>query len=286
VVIGAGCLAGLVACGNGAAARPRSALSSAPAGVHERGPTKPVSGGWVHDVTYHAGDRDVTAYLLLPEGQGPFGAVLFAHWYTGRNGADRTEFLEEASALLKLGVVALLPQGQFPWKEDPRGVDHDRAAIESQVADLRSGLDVLIQQARVDKDRLAFVGHDYGAMHGALLMASDPRLKGGVLMAADAHWVTWFGTYWSFLKSDAQKLEYGRLMAPLDPISVLPKLPAALLLQFAEQDEFIPRTTADQLAAAVPRAASARFYKSDHGLNAEAAADRQSWLRQLLGLGQ
>jgi len=113
----------VLACGGQAV--PPATTPRAPVGVQEHASATKASGGTIHDVTYDSNGRTVNAYLLVPDGKGPFAAVVFAHWYTGRNGADRHEFLDEATGLLKLGVVSLLPQGQFPWKEDPSGVEHD-----------------------------------------------------------------------------------------------------------------------------------------------------------------
>ncbi len=270
----------LLACsGQPPATAPRTLV-----GVEEHAAATNAPGGTIHDVIYDSSGRSVSAYLLIPDGKGPFAAILFAHWYTGRNGADRREFLDEATSLLKLGVVSLLPQGQFPWKEDPSGVEHDQAAIDAQVADFKAGIDVLLEQPGVDATRLAFVGHDYGAMHGALLMARDPRIKGAVLMTADPIWVTWFATYWQVLKTDAEKATYARRMAAYDPVSVLPMAKASFLIQFGSSDVFITRPVADSFFAAVPGDKSVRFYAAGHALNALAMTDRLTWLRSLLKL--
>src|ERR1700730_12409702 len=47
----------------------------------------------VYDLTYVSprGGR-VPAYLIVPDGKGPFGAIVFGHWGNG----NRTEFLPEA----------------------------------------------------------------------------------------------------------------------------------------------------------------------------------------------
>jgi dienelactone hydrolase len=253
-------------------------------GVQEHAAATNAPGGTIHDVVYSSSGRKVTAYLLIPDAKGPFAAVLFAHMYTGRNGVDRHEFVDEATSLLKLGVVSLLPQGQFPWQEDPSGVDHDQAAIDAQVADFKAGIDVLLEQPGVDAGRLAFVGHDYGAMHGALLMARDSRIKGAVLMTGDPIWMTWFAAYWRFLKTDTEKATYVSRMAAYDPVNVLPKTKASFLIQFGSSDVYITRPEADRLAAAVPADKSVKFYDAGHELNAAATADRLTWLRALLKL--
>ncbi len=272
----------VLACGGQAV--PPATTPRAPVGVQEHAPATKASGGTIHDVTYDSNGRTVNAYLLVPDGKGPFAAVVFAHWYTGRNGADRHEFLDEATGLLKLGVVSLLPQGQFPWKEDPSGVEHDQAAIDAQVADFKAGIDVLLEQPGVDAARLAFVGHDYGAMHGALLMARDARIKGAVLMAADPIWVTWFANFWQFLGTDAEKAAYASRMVAYDPVSVLPTSKASFLIQFGSSAVYISRPEADRFVAAVPGDKSVKFYSAGHELNALAMADRLTWLRSLLKL--
>jgi predicted esterase len=272
----------LLACGGQAVApatTPRAAV-----GVQEHASPTKAPGGTIHDVTYDSSGRTVSAYLLIPDGKGPFAAIEFAHWYTGRNGADRHEFVDEATGLLKLGVVSLLPQGQFPWREDPSGVEHDQAAIDAQVADFKAGIDVLLEQPAVDAARLAFVGHDYGAMHGALLIARDARIKGAVLMAGDPIWVTWFAAYWQFLKTDAEKAAYASRMGAYDPVNVLPTSKASILIQFGSSDVYISRAEADRFIAAVAGDKSVKFYTAGHELNALAMADRLTWLRSQLKL--
>src|SRR6266852_5914767 len=67
----------------------------------------------VHDISYASpkGGR-VPAYLVVPPGKGPFAAVIWGHWYW-RNSAffNREEFLDEAVALARAGVVSLLTTG-------------------------------------------------------------------------------------------------------------------------------------------------------------------------------
>src|ERR1700719_4030438 len=52
----------------------------------------------------------VTAYLVVPAGQGRFPAVIFGHWcMPGSDKKNRTEFLDEAVVLARSGVLSLLP---------------------------------------------------------------------------------------------------------------------------------------------------------------------------------
>lgn len=50
------------------------------------------------------------------------------------------------------------------------------------VIDLRRALDLLLAQPGADPKRIAFVGHDYGSMHGAILAGVDRRPQSYVLL--------------------------------------------------------------------------------------------------------
>src|SRR5690348_10441645 len=54
----------------------------------------------------------VPAYLVVPNGKGPFPAVLWGHWYWPNSEfSNRKEFLDEAVVLAKSGVISLLTTG-------------------------------------------------------------------------------------------------------------------------------------------------------------------------------
>ena len=89
----------------------------------------------IHDISYASpkGGR-VPAYLLVPDGKGPFAAVLWGHWYWENSEfRNRTEFLEEATALAPAGVVSLLTDGPVARP----GHVQDRTPLnETQITDL------------------------------------------------------------------------------------------------------------------------------------------------------
>src|SRR4029450_9263739 len=97
----------------------------------------------VEDVTYSAPAGNVQAYMVRPDGK-PRAVVLWLHWFGEEPNTNRTEFLPDAAALAKEGVLPLLPQGGFPWAGGLSGdVDEDRQSAVDQVVALRAGLDVL-----------------------------------------------------------------------------------------------------------------------------------------------
>jgi pimeloyl-ACP methyl ester carboxylesterase len=238
----------------------------------------------VHDISYTFGDRSVVAYLVLPILQPSKAGVLFFHWLSS-SGGNRTEFRSEAVGLAAKGVASLLVQGDFPWTTQPSGADHDIQAIRTEAAGVKAGVELLLRQPGVDEQHLAYVGHDYGAMHGTVLLAGDSRFKGAVLMAADARWVDWFSEYWSFIKTPAQKADYAKALQALNPATELRSVRCKVLLQFARSDEYIPPARAGVVESAVPpKLRTTRWYDSDHALNDAARTDRDAWLLELFGV--
>jgi hypothetical protein len=64
-----------------------------PLDIHDR-IIEEFNGGTLHDITYTSPrGGPVGAYLIVPNGKGPFATVLFGHWGNG----TRAEFLPEQS---------------------------------------------------------------------------------------------------------------------------------------------------------------------------------------------
>jgi hypothetical protein len=252
---------------------------SAPLGLKIKKKSKR-AGAEVDDVVFDAAGRKVTAYLVRPRSK-PRAAVLWAHWFAEEANANRTEFLPDALALARDGVISLLPQEFFPWTEPLTGkVDTDWQLAIDQVVQLRRALDVLAVQGG-ERLPVGFVGHDYGAMFGSLLIA-DGRPKAYVLMAPDATFANWFVKY--FVRG-ASATEYQGAFAPLDPVNVVGEAaPASVFFQFAKSDRYVPGYIADKLSEAASDPKKAESYEGGHELDEAARRDRLAWLRTELGL--
>jgi hypothetical protein len=239
----------------------------------------------VHDVVIEDGATGETpAWLVEPATRAdpPGPGVLFAHWFdTHAPDASRDQFLDEATALAARGVTSILPQGRFPWAADPTDARADRARILDQVAVLRCALDLL--ETRADPARLAFVGHDFGAMYGAILAAADRRASGYVLMAATPRWGDWFLPFWDIA---GDRIAYLAALRDVDPIEHLGRAaPARVLLQFARDDFYIAPMTGHELARATSQPSEMKAYDDDHALRDPGArADRAGFLAEVLGL--
>jgi dienelactone hydrolase len=254
------------------------AYDAAPPKLAVKG-TKTVRGTEVDDITYRAPDGDVRAYLVRPDGK-VRAVVLWMHWFGEESNTNRTEFLPDATALAKDGILSLLPQGSFPWSGGLSGnVDEDLQSAIARVVDLGAGLDVLKKEG--GDVPVGFVGHDYGAMFGSLLVL-DGRPDAYVLMAPDATFANWFVKY--LLGGRGSASDYQAAFAPLDPVSnVRDAAPGSVFFQFAKSDPYVPGYIADKLMEASAHAKEGD-YDGGHELDAKARADRLAWLREKLGL--
>lgn len=244
----------------------------------------------VEDITYDGPDGDpVTAYLVRPRGaagrdaaRGP--GILAWHWLDGEApDGDRTQFLDEAGAWAAIGVTSLLPQGRFPWVDDPTGAEADRAAILREVGRLQAGVDLLAGRADVDAHRLAVVGHDFGGMLATVAAADEDRLRALVIVAATPRWGDWFLPFWPIADD---RIDYLRALRPLDPIECIGRVPPAeVLFQFGTRDYFIAPMSAREFQRAAPAGSEARTYEAEHDMRGpDIQADRLAFLRRTLAL--
>jgi fermentation-respiration switch protein FrsA (DUF1100 family) len=256
----------------------RFAYSSGPLRLTLRG-SETRDSATIQDVSFAGDGGAISAYLVTPESVGDAPAVLYMHMLGGA--FDRSQFLGEAVELAGAGIVSLHVQGKFPWDEDPRDLEHDRELIARQVIDLRRGLDLLDDRRGEGGTTTAFVGHDYGAMYGALLANVDPRIDAAVLIAGHPHFSAWFTKYWEL--GDAGGPDYVAGLADLDPVRYLASgRSMPLLMQFGSDDEFVSEAERDEFVLAALHPKETRIYQGDHRLTDEATVDRTRWLLRRL----
>lgn len=249
--------------------------------------TKEQDGVTIRDVNYNPYSPErgrVKAYIVTPPRRGPFAGVLFFHWLGEPNG-DRNEFLNEANALARRGTVSVLIQGYFPWAVEPTNAETDRRRVVEETIEVRRALDLLLSQPNVDRRRIGYVGHDYGAMHGSIVARIDKRVKTYVFVAGMGTFADWSLKYWKgpgLSGADA----YRRGMAAVDPINfVSHAAPTSLLFQFSKADKYISKETADAYYNAASQPKQVLWYDTDHAMNIEAVIkDRRNWLARNLRL--
>jgi len=247
----------------------------------------------VHDITYASpkGGR-VPAYLVVPQGKGPFAAVIWGHWYMpGSEFLNRKEFLAEAVALAPSGVVSLLTDGPIarPGHVEDRTPLNEQQVTDlvQQIVDMRRGADLLLARPDVDRKRLAYVGHSYDAEVGAFLSGIDKRFKVFVLMAGPLsdevdNRSREYHEYRQKIgpeKVDAFQAKY----AWLDPGKyVSHAAPAVVFLQYASQEKYLNPARDREYAAIVSGPKRFKLYNAPHALNAQARRDRIAFLASQL----
>jgi dienelactone hydrolase len=259
-------------------------------GVEDRGGIK------IHDITYASPKGgQVTAYLIVPAGRGPFAGLVFMHPDYGA----RTAFLSEALLLAETGAVSLLIDAPFRRPEPSRRAydftkpESNRDILIQTIIDLRRGVDLLTSRRDVDAKRIGYVGHSYGAAMGGVLASVEKRIKAYVLMAGDPSWTDSLrsGTdpsseqlRKSFTKEQLDK--YVLVTAPLDAIHYINHAaPSALLFQFSRYDMEIPEAASTRYAQAASQPKLVKWYDVGHELdNVEALLDRAEWLRKEIGI--
>jgi dienelactone hydrolase len=237
----------------------------------------------IRDLTFIGAESRIKAYLVTPVAAGDsLAAILYVHWLGERATTNRTEFLNEAVALASQGVVSLLVDAMWaqPKWYDQRMPEEDYQHSIQQVIDLRRSIDLLLAQPGVEASRLAYVGHDFGAMYGIVMGSVDHRPTTYVLMAGAPHFADWY----LFGRQPKSPEEYRRQLAPLDPVQRVSQLaPAPVFFQFAAHDQYVSADAAAALyAAALPRKQTA-MYDATHSLQKpEVTADRINWLVRAL----
>jgi fermentation-respiration switch protein FrsA (DUF1100 family) len=240
----------------------------------------------VHQLTYAQldGSRNM-ATLVEPDAPlvAPRPAILFLHWYGPPNPtSNRTQFLPDAVDLAGSGVVSLLVD--TPWSKERWFGTRDSAKdfeFSVQMAkDVRRALDVLLAQPNIDKSRVAVVGHDFGAMWGALAVAADPRVTHFVYAAGTSSFTDWY--LYTPKREGAEREAFIAKLAPLDPIAHLPKIaPRPVLLQFGTKDEHVKNEAATAQAEATKEPKTVKTYQNaGHELTFQARVDRLAWLRE------
>jgi len=247
----------------------------------------------VYDLSYDSpkGGR-VTGYVVAPGGQGPFAGIVFGHWGYG----NRTEFLPEAELLAEAGAVSVLVDYPWarpaPWRRPLRQPDEperDRELFVQAVVDLRRAFDLLASRGDVDGNRLAYVGHSYGAQWGAILAAVDKRMKAAVLAGG----VPDLASIWlegghpaivDFRQSmPKEKLDrYLAVTAALDAVNYVPHAaPVPLLFQFARYESYFNESAMKRYWQAASEPKIVRWYATGHELNdIRALMDRAAFLQE------
>jgi dienelactone hydrolase len=270
----------------------KAPLEAREAGVTDRDGIK------VHDVSFATSTKGtfaasskggrVTAYLLVPAGQGPFPAVLFMHG-AGGPGAGRS--IGSGLPFAKAGIAFLTIDGPYSgaraapgeqiWDPDKSALVNRDALIQT-VIDLRRSVDFLISRPEVDGKRIGFAGGSYGAITGGVLAGVETRIKAYVLMSGPP---SILDGQIPRIQSVAKQDGVAALFDPVAPIHYVGHAaPAALFFQFGRLDSGITADAARHMHEAASDPKLVKWYDAGHTLNQAAITDRVEWMKKELGV--
>lgn len=250
-------------------------------------PAQRKAGAGAFDAAYDSPSRGrVPAWIVLPEGDGPFPAVIIMHG----SGDNRSGPLDLAFDFAEASVATILLDAPFRrpgWSsslsEFVTFTPQDRADQIQLLMDLRRAVDVAVNLPQIDQGRLGYYGLSYGAAMGAELAGIEDRIAVFALAVGDGGLVEHFlgpddaeGALMT-LPSDRRQ-EWVAAMEPIEPLYFIGQATAPILLQSALRDEFLPLSDVRRLHAAAPASTRVEWYDSGHELPHGAFCNAAAWL--------
>jgi len=244
----------------------------------------------LYDINYASPKTgNVPAYLVVPEGSGPFAGILLMHGSSG----SRETLLPLAKDLSYTGAVVLTvsaPSARISGRDWITFMPQDRDEQIQLMVDLRRGVDLLLQREKVDPSRIGYIGYSYGAAMGGLLAGIEPRIKAYGLMVGDGGLVNHFtdegqpvGGFETI--NPAARERWLEAMQPLEPIYYIGHAsPSALFFQNARHDMSVSEEDALAYQTAGSEPKKVEWYDSGHGLPPQAYTDMVAWLAEQIGI--
>lgn len=226
--------------------------------------------------------------LVIPNDLGDNPCIEFIHWLDPEaENSNRTQFLSHARELAKSGILSILPDCFWSttpeeFKKNPglwwkTEYEFDKNLCVKQIINLLRIHDYILTLEEVDKERIALVGHDFGAMFGSLLLDFINNYKAFVLIAATTKMHHWFK--FSSDISEEELSTYCKQMKIFDPINYIDLIsPSPLLMQFAIDDFYVPEAVAKEFFSKAKNPKQLMWYKANHGMTNQTFIDMKRWI--------
>jgi cephalosporin-C deacetylase-like acetyl esterase len=241
----------------------------------------------LYDISYSLAEKQrADGYLAVPQGRGRKPAVVWMH------SSGALAWLGDAVLLAQCGAVSLVVNVPGAGVSGASG-EGDRDTMIMAVVALRRAVDVLEARDDVDANRIAVVGHSFGAMMSAVAASIDPRFKAAVFEAGLLGMSIHIGTSLHPWAQGVRKQLGAQLAHYLEVISVVdaahyigdaPTIPK--LFQSAWYDPGVPHDDASKFYEAATGPKELKWYDTAHDIDDIAAiADRARFLAKALDLG-
>ena len=239
------------------------------------------------DITVMNGARAVPATVVLPDGEGPFPAVVMNHGHGGGR-QEGGGFGRLAKALADAGIATI--RMDFPGTGDSKE-SFTEGYLTNMISDSNASLAYLLANYPVDKDRLGILGYSMGGRIALTIGESpDNPYKAMGLLAPSANW----GKDLALLLAGSEA-EYDRLNAEAStdkgyadyttqygqqqklskkwfdelleskPLETISAYKGAMLVVHGDKDTTIPQEQNEAVVAAYPAASIVLVPEADHG---------------------
>ena len=236
------------------------------------------------------GGGDIELTVVAPISKGRHPTVLWLH--REGNEVKRAMFVQEAEALAAGGIASLLVELPFKQPYVLRANENagDAETITMAVIDTRRAMDWAATRPEFNVDKLAIVGHRFGAWAAALVVGVDTRVDALVLMSPPGKPSGWLQVteqvkakkFRESFDKDAW-IGYLASIEPLDPEKWIKyAAPAKVYFQFGSSDEWVQTLEQVDLYRAASHPKARQMFDSDELLNEEARKDRGLWLKKVL----
>jgi pimeloyl-ACP methyl ester carboxylesterase len=216
--------------------------------------------------------------------------VLWLH----REGQEvkRAGFMQEAEALAAAGIASLLVELPFkqPYMHRAENSAGDAEVIRRAVVNARRAIDWAATRPEFDIQKVAVVGHRFGAWAAALVASVDSRIDAVLLMSPPGKPSGWLQVTEQpkakAFRETFEKAQWGAYLnaiEPLDPERWIGfATPAKVHFQFGSSDAWVQTLEQVDLFRAASQPKSRQMFDADELLNDEAKRDRFTWLKRTL----
>lgn len=214
------------------------------AGLFLRPPQpEPVQPG---QLAVRTGDIELPATLVVPEGDGPFPAVVLVHG-SGPNDQDETiganaPFRDLAGGLAGHGIATL----RYVKRTRQSPQSPIRTVQEEVIDDALSALALARSQPGVDPERVFLLGHSLGAYLAPRIAKDDPAIAGVIMLAGNVRPIPEVAAeQLQYLNAPPERLQLLRAGAPAsywedleayDPVANARQLEMPMLILQGERD--------------------------------------------------
>jgi dipeptidyl aminopeptidase/acylaminoacyl peptidase len=127
-------------------------------------------------------DLDLAGMLFLPDGEGPFPAVVIIHG-SRESKRDRNWYLMVSSNMQKNGIAVLLPDKRGSEKSEG---DWYRSSFEDLATDTLAAIDFMKSQEIVEISNIGIIGMSQGGIIASIVASQSPDLDFAINMVGSS----------------------------------------------------------------------------------------------------